>query len=181
MVNMLLGRMSTEKLLDMFTLMVRSARFRLSIAIMITVTEILPVEQVNARDSEVAILLQGYQQMAAMIAACMEGFAFCLLDNTETCQRWGGSATEMENGTVETVIPRSSCNGPCGIQLAHTHTQLCCRGLLPYSVLLAFELSCRIPCWRHEVLVFGGAVVQSVWGALGTHHCHKTGSIDLEF
>ncbi|CAJ1343944.1 unnamed protein product, partial [Effrenium voratum] len=28
-------------------------------------------------------LLRRYQQMAAMIAACMEGFAFCLLDNTE--------------------------------------------------------------------------------------------------
>ncbi|CAJ1449156.1 unnamed protein product [Effrenium voratum] len=35
------------------------------------------------RPAPVAILLQGYQQMAAMIAACMEGFAFCLLDNTE--------------------------------------------------------------------------------------------------
>ncbi|CAJ1449146.1 unnamed protein product [Effrenium voratum] len=35
------------------------------------------------RPAPVAILLQGHQQMAAMIAACMEGFAFCLLDNTE--------------------------------------------------------------------------------------------------
>ncbi|CAJ1402177.1 unnamed protein product, partial [Effrenium voratum] len=35
------------------------------------------------RPAPVAILLQGYQQMAAMVAACMEGFAFCLLDNTE--------------------------------------------------------------------------------------------------
>ena len=35
------------------------------------------------RPAPVAILLQGYQQMAAMIAACMEGLAFCLLDNTE--------------------------------------------------------------------------------------------------
>ncbi|CAJ1424034.1 unnamed protein product [Effrenium voratum] len=35
------------------------------------------------KPAPIAILLQGYQQMAAMIAACMEGFAFCLLDNAE--------------------------------------------------------------------------------------------------